>query len=244
MTSALQPTLALLVHTSTDRSHYSGQSTGPKVLSLHHIIEGQAGPTLDGGRLLSNVEAQQFGALLCDPTLKIGSSDISFNPAEILRETPTSMTWFRSPRKTTQHWRMSDGRVVVDAVMSGLVFHVEEGVLSVAAFAGVDRPSEQTRLFHAPLGNVYADTRVCCGNAALPRTCDRSTMRAWESVLLNTNYTHINHELTLAGGATTEKLVSFWSKRSRYATPPDAKFLAPLNLTLSGWVARQIKMGS
>lgn len=244
MTSALHPTLALLVHTSSDQMQFSGRSGGPKILSLHKILDSKAGPMLDGGRLLSKVEAQQLGALLCDPSSKISASDIAFNPVELLRETPTSMTWFRSPRKTTQHWRTSDGRVQIQAVLSGLVFHVEDGVLSVAAYAGDERPNERTRLFHAPLGNVYADSRVCCGNASLPRNCERSTMRGWESVLLNTNYTHINHQHTLAGGAKTEELLAFWTKRQRYATPPDIKFLSSMDVTLSSWVARQGKVGA
>ena len=236
MTSALKPTVALIVHAHSEHSMTSGGLHGPKVLSIHKIMESTKGPLLDGGRLLSVGEAKQLGEMLCDPSADRTENHIIFNPSELLRETATSLTWFRPPLRTTQHWRTQDGRVQVDAVLSGLIFHVEDGVLYVAAYAGSDRPHATTPLFHAPVGNVHDDSLVCTGNATLPRSCHQSTRREWERVLLSTYFTHQNHDKVLAGGSTNESLVAFWMKRKRYKTPPDAKLLSPLGRTVATWV--------
>jgi len=243
MTSALKPTLALLVHTSPSQFGNATSNSGPKVLSIHKIIESTAGPVLDGGRLLSTLEGNQLGSFLCDPSTAANqTNNVVFNPIELLRETPTSLTWYRAPCRTTQHWRTSVGRLKIEAVMSGLIFHVEEGVLHVAAYAGTERPHAQTPLYHAPLGNVYVDSRVCCGNATLPRGCDRGTISGWERVLLGTNFSHINASTVLSSKASnggtvdTECLIAFWTKRKRYATPPDAALLTPMKWKLGDWV--------
>lgn len=240
MSSPLQPSLALLVHTTAQRSSYGDQG-GPLVLTLHEIVGSTHGPMLGAGRLLSTSEAKSLGAVLSDPAKAASRREIALLPEYLLRETANSLTWFRPPTRTVQHWRTQEGRLVIEAVLPGLVFHVEEGVLHVAAFGGHDRPTLRTPLFHAPLGNVHDDFRICTGNAVLPRAFDASTTRAWEAVLLSTCYTHINHTLVLAGGATTEQLIAFWTKRKRYATPPDTKLMAPTRYTLGDFLVATAK---
>ncbi|AGG89047.1 MULTISPECIES: PRTRC system protein B [Pseudomonadota] len=234
MTTPLEPQLALIVHGSPGGLSEMGRF--PCVLSLHAIRhDADQRASLDAGRLLTEAEAAEIGSalLLADGR---ASQRGEFIPATLLRETPTSLTWFRPPQRSTQYWRTKDGRTTINAVLPGLVFHVESRVLFVAAYAGGERPHRGTELFHAPLGNVYADGRICTGNATLPETVDHASMAAWERVLLGTNYAHINHTHTLRDGATTEQLVAFWTRRQRYATPPAAKLLRPLAPTLSDWL--------
>lgn len=232
--SALEPSLALLLHRPGRPT--MGPSDGPMVVSVHGIIEADGGPMLDAGRVLSGFEAANLGAILCKPASASKDEEITLIPTELLRETRQSLCWYRAPTRTKQHWRTQAGRTVIDAVLSGLVFQVVEGTLFVAAYAGGDRPDLATKLYHAPLGNVYDDTRVCVGNAMQPSAWNAETMGAWEHVLLGTNYTHPNHDRTLRARTDTEGLMDFWQRRRRYSTAPDAKFLQPLRMTLGEWI--------
>ncbi|MBQ4855600.1 PRTRC system protein B [Rhodanobacter sp. B2A1Ga4] len=235
MTDELQPTMALLVHTA---GNMQGDSSGARqlVLTMHDIVRGTNGPMLNAGRILSHADAQELGSRLLTPGTA-RRAGIQLVPEVLLRETNTGLTWFRPAQRTHQHWRTEGGREVIDAVIPGLVFHVENGVLHVAAYAGAERPALNTPLYHAPIGNVHDDTLVCTGNATLPRQQDQESIRSWERVLLATNFSHINHPRTLAAKDTsTEQLIAFWKKRKRYTTPPDARFLHPLRKTLSAWL--------
>lgn len=95
-----------------------------------------------------------------------------------------------------------------------LVFHVHHGQLRVVALDGPGRPSTSTAVYHAPLMNIYADGRVCVGNATLPTDCAYSDIPTWENVIFGTLFTHVNHDRTLrlAGrkAVDTAKHFAFW----------------------------------
>ena len=232
MTSTLIPKLALLLHS---QPHQPGQ--GPLVLSLHEIISRGDQPMLDSGRLLSHDEAQEIANVIRHPVLPEESAGIAFLSPFLIRQTPASLTWYRPPSSATMHWRTKE-RTAITAVLPGLLFHVRDRTLYVAAFDGASRPTEQTPLYHAPVGNVYSGTSVCVGNAVLPATMLPSDMPAWEHVLLSTNFTHTNHAKVLRAKTTTEQLVAFWTRRTRLKSAPGKKLLAPLGVTAGQWVSR------
>ncbi|MEY2117290.1 hypothetical protein [Rhodanobacter sp. FW106-PBR-R2A-1-13] len=235
MTQPLLPCLALLLH--SDSRYADGMGSGTRVLSLHGITtDGQGQALLDAGRLLTDGEAATLGQALLRPEEHAGARQYPFTPPTLLRDAPRSLTWFVAPHRRTQFWRTNNGRIAIDAVLPGLIFHVVENVLCVAAYEGTDRPHARTPLFHAPVGNVHADGRVCVGNATLPTSGGYESMPGWERVLLATNFVHVNHPTCLRGGVRTEQLIAFWQRRKRYATPPAGRLMAPLADRLDEWV--------
>ena len=71
------------------------------------------------------------------------------------------------------------------------------GKLYVAALGSSRRPAASTRLYHAPLMNVDAFGRVCTGTADLPASCGIPDIPAWERVMHDTYYSHVNQNHTL-----------------------------------------------
>jgi PRTRC genetic system protein B len=115
--------------------------------------------------------------------------------------------------------------------------------LHVAALGGLRRPSPKTRLFHAPLMNVFDTGAVCVGNASLPESCGVDSMPGWESVLKDTGFSHVNHLRTLR---TTEKQgvdnkahLDFWRglAKAKAASFPRER-LAPLGGDLGRFIER------
>jgi hypothetical protein len=66
---------------------------------------------------------------------------------------------------------------------------------SASSPAGLCRLCRQ--LYHAPLMNVDAFGRVCTGTADLPASCGIPDIPAWEQVMHDTCYSHVNQNHTL-----------------------------------------------
>lgn len=225
----LTPCVALVV--------YSDAHVQQHLLSLHGISKSPKGhPMLDAGRLLGAADAAELAALLTSKAE--AKRALEFFPENLLHADAFSMTWYRPPTMTTQFWRTQQGRRIIRAVLPGLVFHARDRALYVAAVEGNARPHPHSQVYHAPLGNVNANTSVCLGNVPTPESATPNTIGRWEDVLLSSNYTHINHQQVLRAGATNESFLAFWSGRQRSKSPPSEKLLAPLKLSLAGWIER------
>jgi len=115
--------------------------------------------------------------------------------------------------------------------------------LHVAALGGGRRPAPKTRLFHAPLMNVFHTGAVCVGNADLPESCGLESMPGWESVLTDTCFSHVNHPSTLRTtgkqGVDNKEHLDFWrglGKGKAAAFPRES--LAPLGCDLGRFIER------
>ena len=230
--TSLIPKLALLLHSEP---HHA--SKGPLVLSLHEIRHQNEQPILDAGRLLSRDEANEIASAIQHPVAQNDTNEVTFLSPVLLRQTAGSMTWCRPAASASMYWRTATVEKI-HAVLPGLIFHVRDRSLYVAAYEGAGAPTIHTKLYHAPLGNVFKETGVCVGSATLPVSMQARDIPDWERVLLGTNFTHVNHPQTLKGGATTEKLIAFWKKRSRLKGPPGERLLCPLGVNAGQWVGK------
>jgi PRTRC genetic system protein B len=98
-------------------------------------------------------------------------------------------------------------------------------------------------LHHAPLGNIYANTSVCTGTAALPDGVTMKDKIAWESVIFDTAFTHTNHQQTLVepkrGHHTrTGADADYWCNRKGRNKPFPDRLLCPLGANLGQWITR------
>lgn len=234
MNASFAPVCALLVHTPP-----GARGGGPMLVTAHPVRAARESqpPMLDAGRILGRDDVDELVALLRDPESQ-ARGGVEFLPPNILLAAPNRLCWFQPAMPAKQYWRTPEGMVLVNAVLPPLVFTATRHGLFVVALASDQYPSRATATFHAPLGNVHAHTGVCLGSAVAPRTLAPSSAKDWTYVLLGTNYTHVNHRNTLAGGATTEQLIAFWQRRQRTATPPSKRFLSPTGMTLGQWVER------
>ncbi|GAA4649817.1 hypothetical protein GCM10023116_20980 [Kistimonas scapharcae] len=77
------------------------------------------------------------------------------------------------------------------------------------------RPTLTTRLYHAPLANIYEDGRLCQGTATLPSSVTLDNLADCESCLFDSQFTHINHSKTLKGCETSKKHFDYWVAKSK-----------------------------
>jgi PRTRC genetic system protein B len=95
------------------------------------------------------------------------------------------------------------------------------GKLAVAALKTNGRVSAKTKLYHAPLMNVYANGNVCTGSATLPNECGIDQIKVWESVMFDSAFSHVNNPSTLFLAGDKSKAVDnnahyrFWLSLSK-----------------------------
>jgi len=237
-----EPTLAVLFYQS--RHRVSGQPTEQQGLAsslaaLHEVHVRRSGaPLLGPATFLSRADSQVLADLFAGANR--ATSPPSLYPEGLLLHDETSATWFVPALRRTFALRDARGRLLkFSAVWPSLVLHAAGDTLHLAATEGVARPTLDTPLFHAPLWNVWASTQLCLGDATIPRGEPTETVAAWNAVVFDTAFSHVNHHETLAQRkTTTSELLAFWRRRSRANTPPPARLLRPLRLSLGRWLTQ------
>lgn len=211
--------------------------------TVHPVSTGDDGvPEVGPGRPLSYEDEQAILALLGS---RGEEQVIEILPERVLYRDPSTLLWWLPPAVRPMHLRMhAEGLRTIQAHWPALAFLVRERSLYIAALASDARPEAETPLFHAPLGNVYADTSVCTGSARLPEGPEPRHLPAWESVITDTAFTHTNHDATLRAPGTRKRGVglvrtdaSFWLKQEGKGALPVERY-NPLGVTLGEWLPR------
>lgn len=242
--SPIQPVACLMLHRMEAPHAFLDAVSGHanksmSLIATRHPVEITAhGPVIGPGNLLSEADKDEFMAILRD---EAESRSEQFLDGRILVLSHRVMAWYAPPVKRKMHFsdRTGGNHQAVEVIWPGLVFKVRSGgEFSIAAFAGNRRPTPSTRLYHAPLQNIWAGTGVCIGTATIPKSDEikPSSIPAWESVIYDTNFSHINHDRVLAGGADNRKLVKFWKDKAKSGKGVQAKEMTPLEITLDQWL--------
>lgn len=184
----LRPTKAIVVHQSDNANQQA-------VLTVHPIYHESVVPRLSAGRLFTRHDEQCLLDILNNNFRQ--HQKVSFIPRNVLAMTSTLLAWYVAPRVATMYFRFGKTNRQLRVPWPSLVFKVSEGSLSVVAIKTSSRPTETSRVFHAPLMNIYANSEVCTGNIRLPDSWTVDDMSAWERVIYDTYNTHTNHHATL-----------------------------------------------
>lgn len=152
----LDPSLALVFHTcNRDLS----------LVTRHRITKTGKGHSLDAGRPLSREDEQQILRLLDRDTRPSGTA--GWLPPNLLAEKGDAVMWFEPGSVRTLLIGGDDGVSTVSVHTPNLVLALNgKQTLHVYAVATSERPGPDTPVFHAPLGNIYAD-----GTYILAITC-------------------------------------------------------------------------
>lgn len=224
----IRPDFALIAYTHED-SHPNDRSV---VYVSHHPIRGDGDDQHIGpGRALSE---EALVEMLSDLQQ---SSGLRYLSADVLAAAKDQMVWWTPPQKVRLWWKpvvehtgqygeLPTRNAVVP--VPGLVFHRKASSLSVWALAGVDRPTPQTPLYHAPFANVYDAGGLCFGDVSW-RSDDHQTIteKFFASV-----FTHDVGSLQRAVGYEHSHLLWEALAAAKPKTFP-VEVLRPINFTLA-----------
>lgn len=224
-TVGVEPSFALVFYKSV-----GGQS----VLNVtRHAISNENKLSL--GRIVSPqaLVKELSGAIGRDATDTILPSNVLINaPDRIIWHTPRFVgdMWFRLGSKPT--------RLRVEWPPLLYIVKTTERRMNVFALGSNSRPTGKSKLYHAPLMNLDEHGSLCLGTAHLPRSITIDDLEACQASLVESQFTHTNHTMTLKGGATNTTHFAFWkSKAAKGKQGPGrvkASEMQPLGKTLGG----------
>lgn len=172
----------------------NGYSSDLNVITLKHPIEpnGNGGVSIGAGtptELTKVVEALQ--AL---DTGKVSNAIEGFVPKNVFYRLGAWTGWEVPARPALINFKSQS----VMLPMPRLLLFSNGENLHVCAIKRRAQISPETKVFHAPLMNVYAAGNVCWGSVKKPTSPpDEIQMKAWETALLEGVSTHVNHNQTL-----------------------------------------------
>jgi PRTRC genetic system protein B len=198
--------------------------------TLHDIVTVNNDPMLCEGKLLTMDDVEQMLAWMNN---KAPQQSLSYLDNTILAQSRNALVWYVKGIKRQMLFRINGHRRRLNVVWPNLVFKVADKTLSVVAIRGATRPHESTQLFHAPLMNVYSDSRVCTGNADIPDEIIPDNRKLWEAIIFDTYFTHTNHGHSVS--AKYKDNFQFW-KTQHNTTLFKKDGLHPLHITLEKWI--------
>lgn len=240
---------ALLFHCVGTDDAFSPQRS-LELVTAHEVIHDRHGnPHIGPGRVALPSDEKMLADLLNSRSRR---SRVQVIPPEILYQDEGALAWWIAPERREMLLRDDKGGDhVITVQWPSLVALVVNRKLYVAATADTTRPHDNTEMFHAPLGNIYADTSVCTGSARLPTSQSVSDLVGWTEVITRTWFTHDNHADVVrqpkrkpaSQRQGNYRATAFWLKRDGDTPPPGKKELAPLGLALAPWIEAMIDNG-
>jgi len=111
--------------------------------------------------------------------------------------------------------------------LPALVFMLKGRSLHVWAIK-TNNPKEDTILYSAPFHNIYADSRVCMGNAKTYKFKEvHSIMKNWEDAFFSSKFSHLGGHSPIKGNLTT-----FIKRQIKGKLPFDKNVLVATNKTI------------
>jgi PRTRC genetic system protein B len=127
------------------------------------------------------------------------------------------MAWYIPAHTAPMFYLLREGHSENDSLNAvpwpTLVYVASKNSLHIAAVKVKSRPKPRSRLYHAPLMNIYDTTSVCTGSIELPSDTTVDSLPQWQKVIEQTFFTHTNHRRTLVSRekeVTDDELYGFW----------------------------------
>lgn len=180
-------------HTKTQRLDFTTHEV------IKSPVEGQF--TLGAGRAFSEEDKES----LIDLLLNV-DADIEFIDTRILVKSRRVLVWYNPPQVIDVLFK----GVTHTAPIPGLIFIATHGKLRCYAYKGKARPTPDTKLFFAPLGNMYESGSFCTGNCVVPKDNSLSSIQGWEQFVLRCTNTHTGAAKVLKTPVGYEQVIEFY----------------------------------
>ncbi len=173
------------------RSHDEGLKREGRDLYVEtrQVLKGADGRLRYGAATPLSVRAAQT---LADELRQSASTSLGFLDGRLLAaSTAGALVWWCPPARRELPATASVGLHAGERWWPGLVLSTRGEGLSVWAVRGDARPKSETRLYRAPLGNIFDNGAMCSGTARPREGGDAGQrMAAWERVLFTAPFTH------------------------------------------------------
>lgn len=199
----IEPTTALVIHSSTNCSE--------TFITRHAISNGALGLA----DVIDPLAVKEMFDEMTDSSNTKASLEIL--PQNVIHFSSKAIVWHTKRRKRTLFFLNE----AIEIEYPPLLFIYDKSLnLSIYALPNNSRPHGDTRIYHAPLFNIYSSGVLCRGNLKFPNSLKLSSISLIEQEYFNSRCSHVNHDFTLKvkrgqEKITTNKLLSYWRKKSK-----------------------------
>lgn len=183
---------AILLYGPNKSYYLQHNSEAFQFATIHDVEVIDKKPVLMPGRPMSEADLATIHKSLSE----VGASNAThWIDSSVLAQGPNRMVWWTPPQMRALHFKQSRTQTF-DAAntcpIPGLVWVADKCNLYVYAVKGALRPTPDTKLFQAPLFNVWSSGQVCAGSAVKPELAEQWIPAAWERFFLGSFFTHPN----------------------------------------------------
>ncbi|MDO9139902.1 MAG: PRTRC system protein B [Methylococcales bacterium] len=234
---------AILIHQAKAISGgYSPYRADDFLASMHDFVtNGQGESVIGAGRLMSKEDVES----VLRSMLAMGKRKVSLLPPNAVSISETHLAWTVPAQVRPMLFNITGLPMKkIDVPWPRLLMVANRnGKLAVAALKNKGRVNGKTRLYHAPLMNVYANGNVCTGSATLPDEYGIDQIKAWEAVMFDSAFSHVNNPSTLSLAGDKDKTVDnkahyrFWLSLSKKKVAKfPAEHLSPLRYGVEDFI--------
>lgn len=203
------------------------QTTSPYLAIVFHASVADGNTTIAGATRHDIVnDSIQTGQFVSTSQVKSIMDDqcsqdtpLSIIPANVLVDNASNLSWYKKAVKTPMWYKTSGNNPESFNVQwCNLLFVVNKATSSLYVYAlgSANRPNLNSKVYNAPLMNIYKNGSVCQGTALLPKNISTDSIEAIEDTIFKSNFTHVNHTTTMNRvNTTTPDLLKFWRKLSK-----------------------------
>jgi len=211
---------AILIHQAKGVGSYSQYRADNFLASMHDFVTNEQGESIIGaGRLMSKEDVES----VLRSMLEMGKRKVRLLPPNVVSISETHITWTVPAQVRPMLFNITGIPMKkIDVPWPRLLMVANRnGRLAVASLKSNGRVGAKTKLYQAPLMNVYANGNVCTGSATLPDECGIDQLKAWESVMFDSAFSHVNNPSTLSLAGDKDKAVDnkahyrFWLSLSK-----------------------------
>lgn len=144
------------------------------------------------------------------------SGENTFIPKNIVLNDEKQIAWHKKRFVSEIWYRRKGGIESLTVEWPALLFVAQKRERSLRVFAlpSNSRPQPRTKLYNAPFMNIDEDGKLCLGSAKMPPEITIRDIEECEATLINSQFTHTNHDHTLKKETDDDELYEFWRKHS------------------------------
>lgn len=169
--------------------------------------------TLGLGRIISPEQITKVFSSLTHDTGQ--STDLI--PSSVLLDSPEQLIWYKK-RFTGDMWfRVGSAPECLVVEWPPLLFVANKVSPSMRVFAlgSNARPTLNSRLYHPPLMNINEAGQLCQGTAGLPPQITTASIPQCEGSLIDSQFTHVNHDFTLRQATSNQEHLAYWRQKAK-----------------------------
>lgn len=215
---------ALLFHT---------RNNALELVTYHEVTEHRGAPVLAPGHALTPEDEVNVLTLLTSADAA-PRGPVTVFPPTLLTLDRHQIAWFEPAAERLMHFHVGTERSSRLVRWPSLVFRVFQHRLYVVAVLGDERPDAATKLYKAPLPNIWEAGSVCMGSAVIPSASMVEDIPAWSESFFTSAFSHANDRRVVQRGNRPVDPMDFWQAESPSFGPKNA---VSLKTTLGQWLA-------